>query len=146
MTSPVKVHFRLMQDEDGYPPATVESLWAKTGVNTDEYVVDNVPFFACDATIGDTVLVREEEGHRWFEKLVHSSPNSLLRVVFFDRSCIDKVNEHLVALGCSTEYVKQYNLLAVSVPGTTSLSEVQNYLRAEAEKGSIDYEEAILRQ
>lgn len=146
MTAPVKVHFRLAQDEDGYPPAAVETLWAKHGSNTGEYVIDNVPFFACDATIGDTVLVREEQGQRWFERLVRCSKNSLVRVVFFDRACVEKVSTHLLAQGCSTEYLKDYNLLAVSIPGCVNLVNVQSYLQAEVSTGSIDYEEPILRQ
>ena len=146
MASPVKVHFHLSQDEDGYPPVAVESLWAEPGANAKEYVIDNIPFFARDATIGDTVLVCEEEGNRWFERLVCCSSNSLLRVVFFDRSRVEEINKRLVSLGCSTEYMKEYNLLAVSVPETAKLGDVQSYLQAEAGAGHIDYEEAILRQ
>lgn len=66
----VKVHFRLVQDEDGYPPVAVESVWAQPGMNSREYVLDNLPFFVREATLGDTVLVREEEGHCWFEAVV----------------------------------------------------------------------------
>ena len=146
MSSPVKVHFHLSQDEDGYPPVAVESLWAVPGANADEYVIDNIPFFVRDATIGDTVRARDEEGNRWFENLVCSSPNSLLRVVFFDRSRVEEINKRLVALGCSTEYMKQYNILAVSVPESAELADVQSYLQAEADAGNIDYEEPILRQ
>lgn len=146
MTALVKVHFRLIQDEDGYPPAAVETLWATHGSNVGEYVIDNVPFFASEATIGDTVLVREEKGQHWFEKLVRCSRNSLVRVVFFDRACVEKVSARLVAQGCSTEYLKDYNLLAVSIPGSVKLIDVQSYLQVEVSTGSIDYEEPILRQ
>jgi hypothetical protein len=142
----VKIHFRLVQDDDGYPPASVESLWAQPGANCREYVVDNVPFFACDATIGDAVLVSEEKGQRWFKSLVHPSRNSLIRVTFFVHASFEKVNKRLVELGCSTEYSKAHNLLAISVPETVRLSEVQKYLQGEAATGTIDYEEPILRQ
>ena len=146
MATLVKVYFRLVQDEDGYPPVAVETLWAKRGANRREYVIDNIPFFARDATIGDTVLVREEDGCRWFERLVRRSRNSLMRVVFFDRTCVERVSEHLVAQGCSTEYLRDHNLLAVNVPDSVNLADVQDYLQAEASTGSIDYEEPILRQ
>jgi Domain of unknown function (DUF4265) len=146
MIHPVKIHFRLVQDEDGYPPVAVESLWAQSGADSEEYVIDNVPFFARDATLGDTVLAREKEGHIWFEKLLHRSGNSLVRVVFFDQSCIERVSEHLASLGCSTEYLKGHNLLAVSIPNTVKLTSVQAALRTEARAGTIDYEESILRQ
>ncbi|MGK3969349.1 DUF4265 domain-containing protein [Sorangium sp. So ce118] len=142
----MKVYFRLVQDEDGYPPVAVESVWAQSTIKAGEFVLDNAPFFAREATIGDTVLVREEDGHLWFEQVVHRSRNSLARVVFFDRTCIERVNEQLVAFGCSTEYTKTHNLLAVSIPETVNLRDVQNYLQAEASVGTIDYEEPILRQ
>ena len=141
-----KVHFRLVQDGDGYPPGSVESLWAQTGNNAGEYVVDNVPLFTRDATIGDVVHVREEDGHLWFDKVVHRSTNSLVRVVFFDPNAVERVNERLVNLGCSTEYLAAHKLLAVSIPITVSLQNVQGYLKTEASSGTLDYEEPILRQ
>src|SRR5690349_21666617 len=94
----VKVHFRLEQDEDGYPPAGVESVWAQKGAKENEYIIDNVPFFARDATLGDTVTVREEEGRLWFERIVHRSGNSLIRVVFFDRNMVQSISDRLSAL------------------------------------------------
>src|SRR5512140_2416623 len=142
----VKVYFRLVQDEDSYPPAAVESVWAQPSTKAGEFVLDNVPFFAREATIGDVVQVREEDGHLWFEKVVRRSQNSLVRVVFFDRASVERVNERLVNLGCSTEYIKAHNLLAVSIPSTVNLREVQGYLQAEAGAGTLDYEEPILRQ
>lgn len=75
MTVPIRVHFQLEQDEDGYPPIAVESLWAEPSAQPNEYVIDNVPFFVRIATIGDTVRVREEDGNRWFDSLVHRSKN-----------------------------------------------------------------------
>jgi hypothetical protein len=41
----VKVLFQLEQDEDGYPPASVESLWALPK-GEGLFQVDNIPFFA----------------------------------------------------------------------------------------------------
>ncbi|MCI0671616.1 MAG: DUF4265 domain-containing protein, partial [Myxococcaceae bacterium] len=140
------VHFRLTQDEDGYPPVAVESVWAQPGANVREFVIDNVPFFTREATLGDTVSIREEEGHRWFEAVLHPSRNSLVRIVFFDRTCVDRVSAHLTGLGCSTEYLREHNLLAVSIPESVRLRDVQDYLQSEAAQGTLDYEEPILRQ
>lgn len=145
MTSPVKVHFHLEQDEDGYPPVAVESLWADPSVEPDEYVIDNVPFFVRDATIGDTVRVREKDGHRWFDSLVSRSQNSLVRVVFFDQGCVEAVSERLVTLGCSIEYLREHNIMAVSISVSVNLTDVQAYLQAETDAGRIDFEEPILR-
>lgn len=38
-----------------------------------------------------------------------------------------------------------YNLLAVSVPGSVRLVDVQAYLQGESEREVLDYEEPILR-
>ena len=146
MADAIKIHFQLEQDEDGYPPAAVESLWAQPAGQTGEYVVDNVPFFARDATTGDTVHVREEDGNLWFERVVARSTNSLVRVVFFDRGAVHDVSRQLESLGCSVEYIAAHNLLAVSIPGNVPLGNVQSCLQDEANADKIDYEEAILRQ
>jgi Domain of unknown function (DUF4265) len=142
----VKVFFRLHQDEDGYPPISVESLWAQPGANPGECRIDNIPFFARDVTIGDVVTVREEEGCNWFESLARPSRNSLIRVIFFDPARVEKVTASLIARGCSTEYLRDYDLLAVSIPESVSLVDIQAYLRSEASAGTIDYEEPVLRQ
>lgn len=144
--SPVKIHFRLEQDEDGYPPVAVESLWAEPGVKAGEYVIDNVPFFVRNVTIGDAVLVREEDGNLWFDGILSRSQNSLVRVVFFDHNCVESVGRRLVAMGCSTEYLREHNLMAVNIPRDITLTDVQAYLQSEAGAGKLDYEEPILRQ
>lgn len=141
-----KIYFRFEQDEDGYPPVTVESVWAKPSEKSSEYIIDNVPFFAREATIGDTVSVREEDGTHWFDRVVARSRNSLVRITFFDRDCAEAIGERLVAFGCSIECLREYNLMAVSIPGTTALGDVQAILQSEANAGRIDYEEPILRQ
>ncbi|KOU52175.1 hypothetical protein ADK55_16935 [Streptomyces sp. WM4235] len=47
----VKVHFRMDVDEDGWPPASVESLWA---VNLGDGTVrlDNTPWWLCHRCVG----------------------------------------------------------------------------------------------
>jgi hypothetical protein len=146
MTDLVKIFFRLKQDEDGYPEVSAESVWAKpTGV-VDEYIVDNIPFFIREATIGDTLKAHIEEGVLWFDSLRQQSGNSLIRIVLFDNSLKEKISDKLDAMGCSTEYSKDHNLLAVNIPAEVDLIDVQDYLQSEADIGNIDFEEPILRQ
>lgn len=146
MNPKAKVHFRLSQDEDGYPPVAVESLWASPTTEPNEFVIDNIPFFTQQATLGDVVCVREKDGEFWFDDVASRSKNSLLRVVFFDKERIDNVSEKLVALGCSTEHMASHSLIAVNVPASASLAGVQAYLQKGADAGVLDYEEPILRQ
>jgi hypothetical protein len=142
----VKIHFRLLPDTDGYPPVAVESVWAQASRDAGEYTLDNIPFFAREATVGDVVRAREEDGQLWFDGVARRSRNSLMRVVFLDRSSLDRVNAELIGLGCATEYAKSHNILAVSIPDDVDLRAIQSYLDAEMQSGVLDYEEPILRQ
>lgn len=146
MTDQVKVFFHLKQDEDGYPEVSAESVWAKPTERADEYILDSIPFFIREATIGDSLKALKEDGVLWFDSLLLGSGNSLIRVVFFDNCSKGKVNEKLNAMGCSTEYSKDHNLLAVNIPAEVDLSDVQAYLQSESDLGKIDFEEPILRQ
>jgi hypothetical protein len=146
MADQVKIFFHLKQDEDGYPEVSAESVWAKPTETVDEYIVDNIPFFIREATLGDTLRALKEEGVLWFDSLRQRSGNSLIRVVFFENSLKEKINDKLNAMGCSTEYSNEHSLLAVNIPAEVDLSDVQAYLQSEADLGEIDFEEPILRQ
>lgn len=147
MDNRVKIHFQLPEpDEDDWPPATVESVWAAPGPSEGQYIIDNAPFFIRDATVGDIVQVREEEGNLWFEKTVQGSTNSLLRVIVFDPGKIEEIRQHLKSLGCYAEVLPNFKMVAVDIPIDVKLSTVQDYLQKESEAGRIDYEEPILRQ
>src|SRR5262249_43231195 len=136
----------LERDEDGYPPVSAESVWAVPTGQPFEYRLDNVPFFARQATDHDVVLAKMEDGVLWFDRMVTPSGNSLLRVVFFRPDKVQEVREALKHLGCSTEWDGAHNLVSVSVPPDVKLEAVQAFLADRASAGHIDYEEAILRQ
>ena len=146
MTPSVKILFSLSQDADGYPPIAVESVWATMCETPGRFVIDNIPFFTRDATIGDSVCTREEDGQHWFERVAKKSTNSLIRIVFFDPTRIPAIGKKISSLGCSIEVLAQYNLMAVNVPVEVELSKVQSFLEDQASDGSLDYEEPILRQ
>lgn len=99
-----------------------------------------------DATLGDEVIAVAGEGGYWFERIVESSLNSLVRVAFFDATHRERVSQDLAALGCSSEFLDAYSLLAVNIPQQAALGAVQRYLEGEAAADRLDYEEPILRQ
>lgn len=145
VNSTVKIHFRLKPSDDGYPSVAVESLWANSA--SDSYIVDSIPFFTSDATNGDRAIASPGEGGAlWFDAVLQRSGNSLIRVGFFDATSQDDIVGYLTKLGCSTERMQQFKLLAIDVPPNVSLTVVQDYLQAQAAAGHIDYEEPILRQ
>lgn len=145
MSDSVKVFFKIEPDEDGYPDVRSESVWAMDAGSPDAYIIDNIPFFAREASLGDTVRVRLQGGVRWFDAVISESPNSLMRVFCFDRTAVDDVSKELIDLGCATEYFKSYNLLAVSIPGARILASTESYLNKKLDMGLLDYEGAIYR-
>jgi hypothetical protein len=144
MKPPVKVSFRLQPDADGYPPVSVESLWADPV--SEYFKIDNIPFFTRATTIDDLVQAAPDEaGNLWFQAVVEDSGHSLIRVVIFKPECEERVITELRSLGCRVEGLKAYKLLALDLPASADLAKVQEYLRSEAEVGNIDYEEALIR-
>jgi hypothetical protein len=145
-TERVRISFKLIQDNE--PPALkeVERVWAHPGEAEGEYIIDNIPFYAREATIDDVVSVRREADRLWFDQIIRPSKNSLIQVTFRDSRHHEAVETHLAALGCIMEYDESDGVLAVSIPETVDLSRVQSYLRNEANLGDIVYEEPILRR
>lgn len=82
----IKVLFHLEQDEDGYPPFSIEGLWCKKASN-DTYIVDNVPFYTYGISLGDEICVTEEDGEYHFQSIVNPSGNSTLRYILTINVC-----------------------------------------------------------
>ena len=141
-----KVVFKLVKDTDDYPPFDTEAVWASS---TDgvQYKIDNIPFFARQATIGDVILVRKEDGQLVFDRVVERSRSSLIRVVVFagTPAKVKTIRTKLKSLGCATELFREPAVIAVDIPGEASLSAVQAYLSDLENRQVITYEEPILR-
>jgi hypothetical protein len=120
-------------------------VWARATDTPNEYVLDNIPFFAREATLGDRVLVTKRGAQRIFRKVLARSPRSLVRVIFHERSLIDEVRKHLKQLGCSTEYFGKIPIIAVDIPGSIDLLSVRRYLDPLETSERLTYEEPILR-
>ncbi|WP_369926221.1 DUF4265 domain-containing protein [Xanthomonas sp. NCPPB 2632] len=145
MKEQIKLFFHVQQDEDGFPGVGSESVWAIPTEREGLFTVDNIPFFATDANLGDVVSVTERDGVLWFREVVTKVPLSLVRIVFFNPEKHERVSLKLKSFGCQTEYWAERKLLSVSVP-RKSLPEVQAFLESEASLGSLDYEEPIIRE
>ncbi|WP_436524065.1 DUF4265 domain-containing protein [Actinoplanes sp. HUAS TT8] len=58
----IRVLFSLDVDEDEWPPASAETMWAKV-LSPDRVEIDNVPFFVRGLSSGDEVrVVRDDDG------------------------------------------------------------------------------------
>jgi hypothetical protein len=141
----VKILFRLEQDEDGYPPASAETLWA-IKVGDGLFKIDNIPFFVTDIAVGDVVSAEQEAGMLRYKEVVRTSGHSTYRVVVYDHDEIPEVRGTFKQLGCPTEQSHLRGLIAVDVPASVSRDELKRVLDSGREQGRWDYEEACLAQ
>lgn len=138
----IKVKFILQQDEDGYPPSTVETVWAETTANG--FVIANIPFFALGVSEGDIVEIEHANGENIFTGVVSYSGHSTVRIVVFDLSNVDDVCQHLIGLGCLIEKSHIPGLLAVDIPPEVDTDVLRQYLAEGEEAEFFSYEEAAV--
>jgi Domain of unknown function (DUF4265) len=141
----VKILFPLEQDDDGYPPASVESLWALP-LNEGHFQVDNIPFFATGVSLGDIVSATQEEGAFRFQEIVQPSGHSTFRVAISEAADVPAVRAIIEQKGCSVEQSHLPRLIAVDVPPSIPLDSILPVLEAGREQGRWDYEEACLAE
>jgi Domain of unknown function (DUF4265) len=142
MTVRHQIRFALKQDALGFPPARSETVWAAATEVPMEYVLDNIPFFARAATLGDRVRVEAVDGALWYRDTLIAGSSSLLRVAV--RKDPQPVREELEKLGCACELSIAYHLIAANVP-REKLAQVKARLIELVKAGEVDYEEALLR-
>jgi hypothetical protein len=143
-SSKVRIHFKLEQDDDGYPPATVETLWG-TPTDNGTFVIDSIPFFVKGIAAGDEVTVTREENRLCFNERTKISDHSTIRIVFYQPAQIPQIRQTIEGFGCQSEWCDGYKLAAIDVPGKADYEKVSEYLRALAEREVVDYEESALR-
>lgn len=150
MTTPateqhVKILFELERDEEGYPPASAETLWAiKAGDGL--FKIDNIPFFVLGIAVDDIVSAVPEEGAFRFKEVVHPSGHSTVRVVVYEPSDVSAARELFKQLGCSTEQSHLPRLFAIDVPPSVSLDTLREVLDAGKRQDRWGYEEACLAE
>lgn len=139
-----RVAFRLIPDEDGYPPADWEHLWAIRRPDGN-FQLDNTPFFAQGVSLGDVVATVPDEGMNVFHAVVERSGHSTIRVILFDESQVESLRSALRQRGCPSELSHVPGLVAIDIPPTVTLSDIRQYLDAGVADGLWDYEEASIR-
>jgi len=140
----VRVSFRLVADDDGYPPADWENLWAEA-LSDGRFRLDNTPFFAVGVSLGDIVYAIDENGRKVFSSLSAPSGHSTLRIVLLEPAEILQVRARLTAFGCATELSHLPNLVAVDVPPGVSLNAVRAFLDEGQRQSKWEYETSAIR-
>lgn len=146
-----KIGFKLQRDEDDYPPADWEWMWAKP-VSGSTFKIDNIPFFATGVSSGDVVEAEQTKEGLIFRELVEPSGHSTVRVIIFRgdqnneqlQEAVEGMRQSLKALGCATELSHIPNLIAVDVPPEVDYRSVTAFLSQQERDGILEFEEASL--
>jgi Domain of unknown function (DUF4265) len=123
------------------PDGQVETLWAEP-VRPSVYRLDNEPFFSYGISCDDLIeAVPDESGYLEFVRVVESSGNRTVRILFDKFSATSAQGQELIeqlrAEGCSYEGAFS-KLLAITVPPDVSLEAITSLL----EKSGLRWEYA----
>ena len=144
----VKVVFDLARDDDGWPPAASEGLWAIT-VGPDVVRLDNTPFFVRGVAAGDLIQVRREAGSqlRAAARLQWSGHCTIRIIVFRDGplgGSRQQVLDMFSLLGATGEGIEQYAMVALDIPPRAQLTAIKRLLLQGERDGWWEYEEGCI--
>lgn len=146
MKTQVKMFFELEQDDEGYPPVNVESLWVSERLD-GLYEIDNIPFFVRDIALSDIVFgCLDENNVLWFQGVAQPSRHRTLRVLTKSEHDVSGVRDALKRLGCSSEGSHIAKLISVDVPPNVIYDDLRAFLDEGEANGQFEYEESCLRQ
>ncbi|WP_346268054.1 DUF4265 domain-containing protein [Streptomyces sp. SID3915] len=141
----VKVRFRMEVDEDGWPPASIESLWAvKLGNGTVR--LDNTPWFVRGVASGDIIRVElEDDGVLYARETNQPSRNCTIRLIVLkdegSAAARQTVLETFHRLGTTGEGIERFRMVALDVPPEADLPKVRKLLEHGAAKEWWHWEE-----
>jgi hypothetical protein len=149
VSTPAKVRFALERDQDGWPPAESEGLWAEP-VGGHLYRVDNTPWFAFGVAADDVIEARQDaDGVLWFVQVRERGGHTVVRVIpredgplGGDRQSVLDVFE---PLGVGAEGMSSpINMVALDIGPDASLSSVKSLLASGESDGRWYYEEGCI--
>ena len=141
---PTAVLFPVERDQHGYPSVSREQIWCLS-VRGDRFIVDNIPFYARDVSMGDEILTEFRDGERWFSAVLTPSRNTTIRA-FAQKVEVESVLVvKLESFGGLAEKMEGSPLVAVSFPPTADLAGALEYLDRESDAGNVAFEESCVR-
>jgi hypothetical protein len=79
----VKIRFEIERDENGYPPVSVEYLWAVPH-ERGQFRIDNIPFFVLGVSCDDIVDAQKDQTEMLrFVSLAVEGGHSTVRVILY---------------------------------------------------------------
>ena len=145
----VKVVFDLPREDDDWPPAGTEGLWAAPLPERGHVRLDNIPWFARDVALGDVFRVQADDGGvlRAVEKVAWSGACTVRLIVFRAGPLAGDLRlalDMFAPLGVDGEGVDQFGMVALSVPPAADLAAVKRLLDDGQADGSWEYEEGCV--
>jgi hypothetical protein len=144
----VKVVFDLPQDDDGWPPAASEGLWA-VPVAPDVARLENTPFFVRGVAAGDLIRIHREADGQWRAgERLRWSGHCTIRVIVLRRGPLggsrQRVLDMFAPLGVTGEGIERFAMVALDVPPATDIAAVKRLLREGERHGWWGYEEGCI--
>jgi hypothetical protein len=144
----IKVIFELPQDDDGWPPAGSEGLWA-VPVTPDVVRLDNTPFFVRGVAAGDLIRVRRnDDGQLQADERLQWSGHCTIRIIVFRDGPLSgspqRILDMFTPLGVTGEGIEQFSLVALDIPPDADIAAVKRLLREGERDGSWEYEEGCI--
>ena len=142
----VRVRVRLEQD-DGWPPAESEGLWAQERAG-GTYLLANTPFFAFGLSNGDLVhAAPDDNGVIWFSQRVQRGGSLTVRIITTNPADpMEDVVAEFASHWVSGERIERPRLLALDLPPGSDLASVKTLLAAGVASGRWHVEESDISE
>jgi hypothetical protein len=151
VSTPVKIRFALDRDQDGWPPAESEGLWA-VPLEGGLYRLDNTPWFVRGVAIDDVIEARRDhDGVLWFVRVRGCGGRIVVRVIPRAdgplRGDRQAVLDLFAPLGVAGEGMSSpVNMVALDIGPDTPLSSVKSLLASGEADGRWHYEEGCITE
>lgn len=145
----VHVVFPLEVDASGWPPVSVERVWAEP-LGGDRYRIDNAPWFATGVAAGDVVRAVPPEPGSWpvFVESIEWSGNCTIRVIPLEGGALAgdlrAVLDAFAPFGVTGEGAGRWPIVSLTVPAEADIAAVKRLLDEGERVGTWSYEEGCV--
>lgn len=151
VSSHVKIRFLLERDDDGWPPAESEGVWAEP-ISDDLFRVGNTPWFVRGVAPDDVVEARpDQDGVLWFAQVHERGGRVVVRVIPrrdgpLGGDC-QAVLDAFAPLGVAGEGMSSpVNMVALDIGPDAPLTSVKSILTGGESAGRWYYEEGCVTE
>ncbi|MEO0037478.1 MAG: hypothetical protein RIQ59_689 [Bacteroidota bacterium] len=135
-------YIKVLFKHDAFDIESFEGAWVK--IVNEEYILDNILFYAKEYSLGDVISINKEHGEIFATGLIKESGHSTLRLLFNDADKIENVRKDLENRGCTSEISNIDTLISVDIPPNVSYKALLEYLKLGEEYKEWEYEEACI--